>query len=182
MIDQVDSPSFGVGRAQLVEPDKPNNKKILEAYNTYIRSAVILLANNSYTNLDEDIKQVIEFEKKLANITADTASRRDRHALYGNKTDIKGFESKYVGIPLLQIEKDVFKDINNGQINESSPLIVYDRKYFERVGQILRDTPKKLILPSNKRIKTLHFFNQNNRQLSRLESCPKSRQINDKGF
>lgn len=145
MSDQVDAPSFGVGRAQLVEPDKPNNKRILDAYTQYIRSAVNLLANDSYTSLDEDIRQLIQFEQKLANITADTASRRDRHKLYGNKTNIKGFESNYSGIPLLAIEKEVFKevDLTGGQISETSPLIVYDRKYFERVGQVLKDTPKK---------------------------------------
>lgn len=135
----MDAPSFGVGRTQLTKPWEDNNKKILEAYGQYIEDAVKLF-NGSYNNLKQDISDMIEFEKKLAQITIEPAERRDRHALYGNKTNLKEFIGNYSDIPLFDIEKDVFRDVNEANITEDSPLIVYDRGYFERLGALLLNT------------------------------------------
>jgi predicted metalloendopeptidase len=138
--EQVDSPTFGVGRAQLIKPEDDQNKKIIEAYKQFIYSSVYLLADytsNISLHLEDDINKMVQFEMELAKISADNVVRRNKTLLYGNKTTIKEFGEKYENIPLSAIEREVFIGVLDGVVNESSGLIVYDRDYFENVGQIL---------------------------------------------
>lgn len=137
---QVDSPSFGVGRAQLIKPEDEQNKKIIEAYKQFIKSSVYLLADdpsNISSHLEDDINKMVEFEMELAKISADNVVRRNKTLLYGNKTTIKEFEENYQNIPLWRIESELFINVLDGVVDESSGLIVYDRDYFKNVGEIL---------------------------------------------
>lgn len=133
----VDSPTFGVGRAQLIKPEDEQNKKIIEAYKQFIRSSVYLLGDNISPHLEDDINKMVQFEMELAKISADNVVRRNKTLLYGTKITIKEFEENYENIPLSNIEREVFINVLDGVVNESSGLIVYDRDYFENVGEIL---------------------------------------------
>jgi predicted metalloendopeptidase len=135
--EQVDSPTFGVGRAQLIKPEDEQNKKIIEAYKQFIRSSVYLLGDNISPHLEDDINKMVQFEMELAKISADNVVRRNKTLLYGTKITIKEFEENYENIPLSNIEREVFINVLDGVVNESSGLIVYDRDYFENVGEIL---------------------------------------------
>ncbi|CAG2104715.1 unnamed protein product [Medioppia subpectinata] len=143
----VDAPSFGVGRAQLVKPEEPDNVKILDAYKAFIKASVQLLADSPdrvSPTIDADINAIVKFESDLAKLTAEAADRRNRTELYGDKTDIESFVSKY-NIPLLDIETQVFE--NYKPIDGKTGLIVYDKKYFERLANLLTTT-----INTNKRI------------------------------
>ncbi|XP_054153323.1 neprilysin-1-like [Oppia nitens] len=142
----VDSPTFGVGREQLVKSDDPNNKKILNAYKIFIKGSVLLLSKemtNISDTIDNDIEDIVLFEQKLAKISAAPVDRIDRQALYGNKTNIKSFLRNYKNIPLLDIEKIVFKGYV--MIDETTELIVYDRNYFSQLGDILNNEKQETI-------------------------------------
>jgi predicted metalloendopeptidase len=134
-----------VGRAQLINPDTFENKKIIEAYKKFIEDSVKLIADTASdisTSLKNDINSLVNFEMRLANKTADRASRSDRENLYGNKTNILEFMNTYSDIPLNYIENKVFDGLLH-KIDVSEGLIVYDRDYFASLGQILKETDVK---------------------------------------
>ena len=87
---------------------------------------------------------MLDFEKRLAAITTESSQRRNRTELYGNKTTLKDFIANYPGIPLIQIEQQVFKDMPEVSITDDTPLIIYDRPYFESVGEELKTSKTTL--------------------------------------
>ncbi len=128
-----------------MNPNTPANKRIIDSYKKFIRNSAILLADPPLDmfELDIEIEELLEFEKKLANVSADSASRRDRENFYGKKTNISEFMLNYNNIPLLSIEEIVFKGLLEKEISGSSELIVYDREYFKELGAIIMNETNK---------------------------------------
>jgi hypothetical protein len=128
-----------------MNPNTPENKRIIDSYKEFIRNSAILLADPplDMIELEVEIEELLEFEKKLANISADSASRRDRENFYGKKTNISEFMLNYNDIPLLSIEEVVFKGHLDKEISSSSELIVYDRDYFKELGDIIMNETNK---------------------------------------
>ncbi|CAG2167424.1 unnamed protein product, partial [Oppiella nova] len=134
---QVDAPSLGVGRAQLVNPDTDKNKPIIQAYKVFIKKSAQLLGTINEATIDADINNIVDFEAEMAKFTAEASARRNRTELYGDKIDLQTFVTTY-SIPLLQIEQDVFAGYET--IDGSTGLIVYDRDYFRQLADLLTRT------------------------------------------
>ena len=92
------------------------------------------------SDLDKQIEDLLSFEISLAEITADSASRRNRTELYGEKISVNQFMDIYENIPLKNIETIVFEGVLDGIVDANPGLIVYDRDYFRRLGGILEKT------------------------------------------
>lgn len=135
---QLDQISFGsVGRNQLIHPNKTENAKIIKAYKKLIVEAIKLMSpSTSKSRVKELTRDLVDFEGKLANLTAPPEERRDILKLY-RRTTIKELQKNFSSFPLLSLLNREFNKINL-TLNESEPLEMYGLDYYSKLETFLQ--------------------------------------------
>ncbi|XP_055299905.1 neprilysin-2-like isoform X2 [Sitodiplosis mosellana] len=132
-IDQTD---LELGREYLIEGIE---NKAVKAYHKFIvDNAVIFGADQK--KAEEELKDVIELEIKLANISLSRAERRNASLLYHPVT-IRELQESYPYLNWLDYINALLP--SNLQVDENEILSNTVPKFFEQLGDILSSTPKR---------------------------------------
>jgi predicted metalloendopeptidase len=81
----VDQNGLTLSRDFYINDTKASNKKVLNALKETIKNIAVLLGGSEKSALQQ-AEEIIEFEKKLANITVPKEDRRDESTIYHKLT------------------------------------------------------------------------------------------------
>ncbi|XP_055296722.1 neprilysin-2-like [Sitodiplosis mosellana] len=134
----IDQAALGLDQEYLI---KGLDDDIVKAYYEYmVDIAVIYGADRSRAN--RELKESLEFEMKLANISLPSEARRNFTALY-NPYTLKQVQQKY---PFIQWVKYINALLPSPlSVDENEVIVINVPSYFNSLGQLLQDTPKRII-------------------------------------
>ncbi|XP_021963481.1 membrane metallo-endopeptidase-like 1 isoform X1 [Folsomia candida] len=140
----VDQPTFGINRAFLVNTPHPTR----QAYRSLIEQTWPLVYPLPETNYSKIADDILEFETRIAEVTAPPEKRRNRTELY-NLMNIREFGEHTVNasshinweVYVTEMFKDVVEshDLDLGPIPDLN-LVVRDISYFTEFGHVLSQT------------------------------------------
>lgn len=134
----IDQASTGVSREYLI---KGFEDKIVVAYYEYmVDIAVIYGADRS--RAERELRESLEFEIALANISLPNEKRRNATALY-NPMLLKDVQLKYPYIPWVEYINALLPEGLN--VTENETIVVSVPSFFEDLGKLLEQTPKRTI-------------------------------------
>ncbi|XP_037556025.1 neprilysin-1-like [Dermacentor silvarum] len=125
-----------VGRNQLLHPNTTENKPIIAAYKTVVKTALKLM--NSTLTEDEVsalADTLVDFEGQLANLTAPPEERRNFMELY-HRTTIGKLQKNFTQIPLLQMLNKQFSLVNI-TLSENETIELYAMEYYSKLDEFL---------------------------------------------
>ncbi|XP_023018621.1 M13 family metallopeptidase neprilysin 1 [Leptinotarsa decemlineata] len=118
---------------------KSSSKEDLLAYHKYMTNIAILLGANA-TSAGEELQQVLDFEKKLANASIPEQDRHDSSVIY------KKLNLKDLGKLVPQINwLEYFRAIFDTDIGEEEYVVAYGLPYFIEMGKIIANTERRII-------------------------------------
>jgi len=137
-IIDIDQAALGLSREYL---SKGFEDKIVKAYYDYmVDMAVIYGAERS--RAERELKESLEFEMKLANISLPNEKRRNATALY-NPYTLKQVQEMYPYIRWVDYINILLP--SSLSVDENEVIVVSVPSYFESLGKLLEDTPKRVI-------------------------------------
>ncbi|ENN73974.1 hypothetical protein YQE_09430, partial [Dendroctonus ponderosae] len=110
-----------------------------QAYHKYMTNIAVLLGANKTTASDE-LKKVIEFERKLANASLPEQDRHDTSTIY-RKLKLRELQKIVPQINWLEY----FHSFLDANITEDEPVVLYGIPYFVELGKILSVTDRRII-------------------------------------
>ncbi|XP_066247671.1 neprilysin-1-like [Euwallacea similis] len=110
-----------------------------EAYHKYMTNIAVLLGANK-TTASEELLEVIEFEKKLANASLPEQDRHDTSTIY-RKLKMRELQDMVPQIKWL----DYFRSFLDVAIDEEESVVVYSLSYFVDLGKILAVADRRII-------------------------------------
>ncbi|XP_017776001.1 PREDICTED: neprilysin-2-like [Nicrophorus vespilloides] len=118
---------------------KASSEGDMEAYHKYMTNIALLLGANK-TTATEELREVIEFERRLANASLPEADRHDTSVIY-KKFTLKKLQSL---VPEFnwEVYLKVFLDI---KFTDDEPVVAYGLSYFIEMGRLLRITDRRVI-------------------------------------
>ncbi|XP_015600086.1 neprilysin-2 isoform X3 [Cephus cinctus] len=133
----LDQASLGLSREYL---SKGFDDKIVQAYYSYMVDIAVILGANKATAAKE-LKQSLEFEIKLANISLPNEKRRNATLLY-NPMTIAELTKTYNSVPW----KEYFNNLlpSNVQVDENEVVIVNVPSFISDLEELLSQTPKRV--------------------------------------
>ncbi|XP_012288606.1 neprilysin-2 isoform X3 [Orussus abietinus] len=133
----LDQASLGLSREYLT---KGFDGKIVQAYYSYmVDIAVILGANKSRAS--QELKESLEFEIKLANISLPNEKRRNATLLY-NPMTVSQLNRNYPSVPWQEYFNTLLAPTI--QVNENELVIVNVPSYISDLERLLSITPKRI--------------------------------------
>ncbi|KAK9502137.1 hypothetical protein O3M35_012728 [Rhynocoris fuscipes] len=111
----------------------------LAAYHKYMTEIAVLLGANGTTAAPE-LQEVIQFEKRLANVSLPEADRHDTSAIY-KKMTIRQLHKQVPQINWLEY----LRTFLDKPIDENEPVVTYAMPYFVQMGRILAETDMRVI-------------------------------------
>lgn len=114
--------------------NKSDSDEVLQAYLKFMTQVGVLLGGEENATR-EQMKDVIEFEKRLANITVPADERRDDEKLYHNMT-IQDLEEIVPAIDWVQYFNIAFRQVKR-EIKLSERIVVYAPEYLRNLNDIL---------------------------------------------
>ncbi|XP_035741301.1 neprilysin-2-like isoform X2 [Vespa mandarinia] len=136
-IIDLDQASLGLSREYL---SKGFTDKIVQAYYSYmVDIAVILGADKGRAKTE--LRDSLDFEMKLANISLPNEKRRNATLLY-NPMTIKELSNKFPSIPWMEYFNTLLAP--TVQIEENEVVIVSVPSYIKSLEQLLSETPKRV--------------------------------------
>lgn len=142
---QIDQMVFPVvGRNQLTQPNKTENRRILNAYKRLIKATLEFMSFNISTEEKNEIAdELIAFEGQLANLTAPPEKRRDFLSLY-HRTTITVLQHNFSTFPLLDLLNWEFckADI---MLTEDETVEIYALDYYKKLVEFLESTKPELL-------------------------------------
>jgi len=139
-IVQIDEPSLGLSREYLVKRLK---EPFVQAYNDYqVDLAVLFGADRSFA--EEEMKQVLNFEIALAEITTTSEERREIENFY-NPMNLTELQEKYdyQGHEWLNFLNDILPA--DSQLDVNDTIVVGSTTYFEQLGTLLSKTSRRVL-------------------------------------
>ncbi|XP_031639286.1 neprilysin-2-like [Contarinia nasturtii] len=134
----IDQAALGLSREYLT---KGFDDKIVKAYYEYmVDMAVIYGADRRHA--ERELKESLQFEMKLANISSSSEERRNYTALY-NPYTLRDVQKMYPYIQWVAYINALMMSIQS--VNENEVIVVSVPSYFKKLGQLLQDTPKRTI-------------------------------------
>lgn len=133
----IDQASLGLSREYLV---KGMNEKIVTAYYKYMVDIAVIFGAQRETAMKE-LKESLEFEMALANISLPLEERRNATKLY-NPMTIRDVQRKFPSIPWLEYVNNILDDTNTANDNEI--LVVNTPNYIKHLEHLLSITPKRV--------------------------------------
>ncbi|KAL0978496.1 hypothetical protein UPYG_G00171240 [Umbra pygmaea] len=120
--------------------NKTANAKYLNAYLDFLVELGVLLGGSVETSRSM-MKEIVDFETTLANITVPQEERRDEELIYHKiqAKDLKTLAPEVDWIPFLT---DVFAPV---AINDSEPVVVYAKDYIQKVSDLIAHTNKSIL-------------------------------------
>ncbi|KAL7013333.1 hypothetical protein ACKWTF_015337 [Chironomus riparius] len=137
-IIRIDQAEFNLEREQFLEG---LDSKIIKAYHVYqVELAVLYGAKRICAELQ--MKEVLDFEIALAELTMAKEDRRDFNNLY-NLMSIKNLTTRYPYIDWLDYFNAILPEVS--QVTDAEIINVSVPKYLDDLGLILAKTPKRTI-------------------------------------
>ena len=140
---EIDQPGFGLSREYLI---KGIDDKDVQAYYSYmVQTAVFMGADEEVAKVE--MKEALELELKLAELSLPREERRNKTALY-NPMTIKKAQELYPEMPLLQYITDILGSVDvavneNEVVNVVVPKFITEfREYITSVSVGCPDIPK----------------------------------------
>ncbi|XP_044734113.1 neprilysin-1-like [Chrysoperla carnea] len=118
---------------------KTSSEGDMEAYHKYMTQVAILLGANA-TLAKEDLRDVVEFERRLANASLPEADRHDTSAIY-KKLSVAQLQKAVPQLKWL----DYFNALMDTEITNDEPVVAYAMTYFTEMGRILGETDRRVI-------------------------------------
>ncbi|XP_050023109.1 neprilysin-1-like isoform X1 [Dermacentor andersoni] len=141
-IDQMEFPV--VGRNQLTQPNKMENKPILKAYKRLIMTALEFMTFSiSASEKGKIADELIAFEGRLARLTAPPEKRRDFFSLY-HRTTITVLQQNFSTFPLLDLLNWEFSKADI-MLSEDETVEIYALDYYKKLVKFLETTNPELL-------------------------------------
>ncbi|KAH9504398.1 Membrane metallo-endopeptidase-like 1 [Bulinus truncatus] len=142
---KIDQPSFGMPGQKYYLVSR--NDTMLMAYENLIFSTCNLMGLANQSNATEEVKAVVDFEIKLANISVPDEQRRDRNALYNPMTlaEIQGNYSRHFNWSRYVVELLSSPEVGVTDISESEIIINQSPVYYRKLNDLLDVTPKRTV-------------------------------------
>ncbi|XP_058793348.1 neprilysin-2-like isoform X4 [Phymastichus coffea] len=133
----LDQASLGLSQKYLLQGLE---NEIVRAYYDYmVDLAVILGADGEESR--EQLKESLELEIKLANISVPSEKRRNVTDLY-NPMTIRQLHEKYPSIPWLDYINNILSP--SALVDEDEVVIIYAPSYISNLERLLQQTPKRV--------------------------------------
>ncbi|NP_001036959.1 neutral endopeptidase 24.11 [Bombyx mori] len=133
----LDQASLGLSREYL---NRGFSDKLVQAYYEYMVDIAILLGADK-TKATEELKESLQFEMKLANISLPLEKRRNATSLY-NPMTIAELQQKFPKVPWLEYINRLLAPHITVDVNELT--IVSVPKYITDLEALLEKTPKRV--------------------------------------
>ncbi|EDL29907.1 endothelin converting enzyme 1 [Mus musculus] len=121
--------------------NKTENEKVLTGYLNYMVQLGKLLGGGDEDAIRPQMQQILDFETALANITIPQEKRRDEELIY-HKVTAAELQTLAPAINWLPFLNTIFYPV---EINESEPIVVYDKEYLRQVSTLINNTDKCLL-------------------------------------
>ncbi|KAK2506148.1 LOW QUALITY PROTEIN: hypothetical protein MC885_005386 [Smutsia gigantea] len=121
--------------------NKTENEKVLTGYLNYMVQLGKLLGGGDEDSIRPQMQQILDFETALANITIPQEKRRDEELIY-HKVTAAELQALAPAINWLPFLNTIFYPV---EINESEPIVVYDKEYLGQVSTLINNTDKCLL-------------------------------------
>uniref|UniRef100_A0A8C0QCP9 Endothelin-converting enzyme 1 n=1 Tax=Canis lupus familiaris TaxID=9615 RepID=A0A8C0QCP9_CANLF len=121
--------------------NKTENEKVLTGYLNYMVQLGKLLGGGDEDAIRPQMQQILDFETALANITIPQEKRRDEELIY-HKVTAAELQALAPAIDWLPFLNTIFYPV---EINESEPIVVYDKEYLGQVSTLINNTDKCLL-------------------------------------
>ncbi|XP_017870344.1 PREDICTED: neprilysin-2 isoform X2 [Drosophila arizonae] len=120
---------------------KPNSENDRQAYHKYMTQISLLLGADPATAADE-LREVIQFETELVNVSLAEADRHDTSAVY-KKLTLPELQKR---VPELNWTEYLQTAVGPGiQLDANEPLVTYGLVYLTEMGRILRETDLRVV-------------------------------------
>ncbi|KAI5692897.1 hypothetical protein M8J75_003309 [Diaphorina citri] len=133
---QFDQASLGLNREYLV---KGFDEKIVRAYYEYMLDIAVFMGADREA-AEEELKESLNFEIALANISLPQEERRNATKLY-NPMKISELQERYPIIPWTEYINTILSP--NAQLKDDETIIVSEPKYIYDLEKLLSTTPKR---------------------------------------
>ncbi|PSN53889.1 Membrane metallo-endopeptidase-like 1 [Blattella germanica] len=134
----IDQASLGISREYL---SKGFGEKIVDAYYSYLVDIAVILGADR-ARAEKEIKESVEFEMKLANISLPSEERRNVTKLY-NAMTIREMQSTFPTIPWLSYFNSILPQ--HVQITEEEVIVVSVPSFVKGLEKLLEQTPKRVL-------------------------------------
>nr|XP_036855854.1 endothelin-converting enzyme 1 [Manis javanica] len=121
--------------------NKTENEKVLTGYLNYMVQLGKLLGGGDEDSIRPQMQQILDFETALANITIPQEKRRDEELIY-HKVTAAELQALAPAINWLPFLNTIFYPV---EINESEPVVVYDKEYLSQVSTLINSTDRCLL-------------------------------------
>ncbi|XP_072174793.1 neprilysin-1-like [Diadema setosum] len=138
---QIDQSGLGLSSREYFL-DTVKHGKIQDAYLKLMTSVAVLLGAN-LNDAKRDMKETMDFETKLANITVPPADRRDNELLY-NPTTLNGLIADYPRIDWPRFFDILLPNVSKPIANDEF-IINKEPEYITQVIQLIRETSNKTL-------------------------------------
>ncbi|RVE72607.1 hypothetical protein OJAV_G00039050 [Oryzias javanicus] len=136
---QVDQSSLGLPSRDYYL-NKTANEKYLTAYLTFLEELGVLLGGTEETS-QTMMKEIVDFETTLANITVPQEERRDEELIY-HKMKVEDLKTLAPAVEWMPYLSEVFEPV---PLNQSEPVVVYAKEYLQKVSDLIEKTNKSLL-------------------------------------
>ena len=137
---EVDQPSLGLSREYLI---KGADDKDVKAYLQYMVDSAVFLGANREVALTE-MKEALDLELKIAEMTLPREERRNKTALYNTMT-IKEASSLYPELPWVEYINVILSPDRTVTVDENEVVNVAVPKYIEEFGKLITKVPARTI-------------------------------------
>ncbi|XP_049581936.1 endothelin-converting enzyme 2b isoform X1 [Syngnathus scovelli] len=120
--------------------NKTANGKVLQAYLDYMVELGTLLGGSPASAL-EQMRQIVDLETQLANITVPQDQRRDEEKIY-HKVTIAELQTLAPAVDWLDLLSSCLSPL---ELNDSEAVVVYAREYLQQVSQLINRTERSLL-------------------------------------
>lgn len=141
LLIQLDQPSFGLGRTDLITSKTDEQaKKLVEAYKTFITKSVKLFNKEGDDKVVETkVNQLVDFEIKLANMSAAPEDRRD-HFATTHKTTFNQLITDIPDVDWFDFLNNLYKRVSpNVQLKKEMNVIINDLNYVKGLSALLKE-------------------------------------------
>ncbi|CAK7298705.1 Endothelin-converting enzyme 2 [Vulpes lagopus] len=116
------------------------NEKVLTAYLDYMEELGMLLGGRP-TSTREQMRQVLELEIQLANITVPQDQRRDEEKIY-HKMSIAELQALAPSVDWLEFLSFLLSPL---ELGDSEPVVVYGTDYLQQVSELINHTEPSVL-------------------------------------
>ncbi|XP_033618492.1 EEF1AKMT4-ECE2 readthrough transcript protein isoform X2 [Fukomys damarensis] len=116
------------------------NEKVLTAYLDYMEELGLLLGG-CLASTREQMRQVLELETQLANITVPQDQRRDEEKIY-HKMSISELQALAPAVNWLEFLSFLLSPL---ELSDSEPVVVYGMDYLQQVSDLINSTEPSVL-------------------------------------